>query len=293
MLRFHHATLASQGARRYQEDAAAVWSGGEKRADSTVDDGLALIAVLADGMGGHTGGALASRTICTTFLNVIALGDGLVPARLEAALSAANGAVAERVAENAELAGMGATLVGVAFSANGVEWVSVGDSPLYLIRRGEIARLNEDHSLAPMLDRMVAEGSLSAEQAKNDPRRHYLRAAVSGEELDLIDISRRPLVLEADDTILVASDGIHTLDDEAIARLVTEHLPEGPDATAAALIRSVDRTGDDFQDNTTVVVDRGRGRAQRLSLPQPFLAARSASTLRAIRKHSTPAGTPA
>jgi protein phosphatase len=254
MLRFHHATLASQGARRYQEDAAAVWSGGEKRADSTVDDGLALIAVLADGMGGHTGGALASRTICTTFLNVIALGDGLVPARLEAALSAANGAVAERVAENAELAGMGATLVGVAFSANGVEWVSVGDSPLYLIRRGEIARLNEDHSLAPMLDRMVAEGSLSAEQAKNDPRRHYLRAAVSGEELDLIDISRRPLVLEADDTILIASDGIHTLDDEAIARLVTEHLPEGPDATAAALIRSVDRTGDDFQDNTTVVV---------------------------------------
>jgi protein phosphatase len=105
-----------------------------------------------------------------------------------------------------------------------------------------------------MLDRMVADGRLSAEQAKNDPRRHYLRAAVSGEELDLIDISRRPLVLEADDTILVASDGIHTLDDEAIARLVTEHLPEGPDATAAALIRSVDRTGDDFQDNTTVVV---------------------------------------
>ncbi len=254
MLRFHHATRASQGARRYQEDAAAVWSGGEKRADSTADDGLALIAVLADGMGGHIGGALASRTICATFLNAIALGAGLVPERLEAALSAANGAVAERVAENAELAGMGATLVGVAFSANGVQWVSVGDSPLYLIRRGEIARLNEDHSLAPMLDRMVADGRLSAEQAKNDPRRHYLRAAVSGEELDLIDISRRPLVLEDGDTILVASDGIHTLDDEAIARLVTEHLPEGPDATAAALIRSVDRAGDDFQDNTTVVV---------------------------------------
>jgi protein phosphatase len=254
MLRFLHATRASQGARSYQEDASAVWSGGGRRADSTSNDGLALIAVLADGMGGHIGGALASRTICTTFLNAIALEAGLVPERLKAALSAANGAVAERVAENAALAGMGATLVGVAFTSHGVEWISVGDSPLYLIRRGEIARLNEDHSLAPMLDRMVADGRLSPDQAKNDPRRHYLRAAVSGEELDLIDISQRPLVLEGGDTILVASDGVHTLEDEAIARLVIEHLPEGPDAIAAALIRSVERAGDDFQDNTTVVV---------------------------------------
>lgn len=258
MLRFRHATCASQGARGYQEDASAVWSRESthvRQESSASCDAPALIAVLADGMGGHIGGALASRTICSAFLGAFTMeASGPVLDRLQAALSAANGAVAERVVENASLSGMGATLVGVTFGADGAEWVSVGDSPLYLIRRGEIARLNEDHSLAPMLDRMVADGRLSAAQAKSDPRRHYLRAAVSGEELDLIDISRRPLLLEDDDVIVVASDGIHTLDDEVIARLVTEHFAEGPDATAGALIRAVDRAGDAFQDNTTVVV---------------------------------------
>jgi serine/threonine protein phosphatase PrpC len=132
--------------------------------------------------------------------------------------------------------------------------VSVGDSPLYLVRRGEIARLNEDHSLAPMLDRLVADGRLSPDQAKVDPRRHYLRSAVSGEELDLIDVSRRPLTLESGDVVIVASDGIHTLGDEAIARLVATHASHGADATAAALIDAVDRAGDTMQDNTTVIV---------------------------------------
>jgi protein phosphatase len=248
--------VPAKGARRYQEDASAVWSGEDAqgvRASASGAD-LALVAVLADGMGGHIGGALASRTICATFLDTLAAEAGGASERLRTALAAANGAVANKVAENQALAGMGATLVGVAFSTGGVEWVSVGDSPLYLIRRGEIARLNEDHSLAPMLDRMVADGRLSADQARNDPRRHYLRAAVSGEEIDLIDLSQRPLLLESGDVILVASDGIHTLGDEEIAGLVSQHLPEGPQAVATALIRTVDRAGDDFQDNTTVVV---------------------------------------
>ena len=256
MLRLRHATRASQGARNHQEDASVVRSGeGVAGLEPGPPDArLDLVAVLADGMGGHIGGALASRTICATFLDALAAPAGPAAARLRAALVAANGAVADKVAEDATLAGMGATLVGVAFSAGGVEWVSVGDSPLYLIRRGEIARLNEDHSLAPMLDRMVADGRLSADQARSDPRRHYLRAAVSGDELDLIDLSQRPLRLESGDVILIASDGIHTLDDGEIAGLVSRHLDQGPDAIAAALVHTVDRTGDDFQDNTTVIV---------------------------------------
>ena len=66
---------------------------------------------------------------------------------------------------------MGSTLIGAAFSEQGVEWISVGDSPLYLYRRGEIALLNEDHSLAPELDRLVAAGRLSPAEARRDPRR--------------------------------------------------------------------------------------------------------------------------
>ncbi|NJO22468.1 MAG: serine/threonine-protein phosphatase [Sphingomonadales bacterium] len=252
MLQFRHASRASQGKRTYQEDASAVWqpdSGAGSR-----DGGIALVAVLADGMGGHAGGALASGTVCAAFLTALRARDGSVGERLKFALTEANSAIADAVVGNPGLTGMGATLVGVAFAADGAEWVSVGDSPLYLVRRGEIARLNEDHSLAPMLDRLVADGRLSPEQAKIDPRRHYLRSAVSGEELDLIDVSRRPLMLEAGDVIVIASDGIHTLGDEAIARLVAQNASYGVDAIAAALIETVDRAADAMQDNTTVIV---------------------------------------
>jgi serine/threonine protein phosphatase PrpC len=252
MLQFRHASRASQGKRTYQEDASAVWQRGAGNASR--EDGVALVAVLADGMGGHAGGALASGTVCAAFLAALKTREGDVCERLKFALAEANSAIADAVVSNPQLSGMGATLVSVAFAANGAEWVSVGDSPLYLIRRGEIARLNEDHSLAPMLDRLVAEGRLTASQAKVDPRRHYLRAAVSGEDLDLIDISRRPLMLEAGDVIVVASDGIHTLGDEAIARLVAQNVSAGADAVASALIEAVDGAADALQDNTTVVV---------------------------------------
>lgn len=255
MLRFCHATRASQGARNYQEDASAVWPGGGTLAPAPASaSDLLLAAVLADGMGGHKGGALASRTICSTFLDMLLTGSGRTPDRLRHALIAANQAVAEKVAENRAFAGMGATLVGIAFTNDGLEWVSVGDSPLYLIRRGEIARLNDDHSLAPILDRMVADGELSPEQARKDPRRHFLRAAVSGEEIEMVDLSQRPLLLEAGDVVLLASDGIHTLEDAAIGALVAEYLPRGPDAVAGALLRSIESAGDTYQDNTTVVV---------------------------------------
>jgi protein phosphatase len=256
MLRFRHAWCASQGRRNYQEDAAAVRSDGAVAGDSGFEptEQVKLVAVLADGMGGHAGGAIASKLICESFLDDFGTREGDVARRLRSALLAANNAIAEKVAQSPGMRGMGATLVGVAFRGEGAEWVSVGDSPLYLVRRGEIARLNEDHSLAPMLDRLVAEGRMSAERARADPRRHFLRAAVSGEGLDLVDSPQRPLALQAGDVLIVASDGINTLGDEEIARVVSTNLSAGPEAIAQELIGAVDLAGDVFQDNTTAIV---------------------------------------
>ena len=124
----------------------------------------------------------------------------------------ANQAIAAQVEENPSLSGMGCTLIGTTFSAPGIEWVSVGDSPLFLVRGGEIVLLNEDHSLAPEIDKLAAAGKISWEQAKSDPRRHFLRSALTGTEIDLIDRSHRPLALQTDDVVVLASDGIQTLD---------------------------------------------------------------------------------
>jgi len=259
---FEHAVAATRGARDYQEDTAAFWPDGG-RGFSLASDGseydVGGFAVLADGMGGHAGGALASRTVCENFLSVAAEHEGSAVDRLVAALRAANTAVAEKISQNPLLAGMGSTLVGAAFGPVGIEWVSVGDSPLFLFRRGEVAVLNEDHSLAPELERMVAEGKLTATEARRDPRRHMLRSAVTGEEIDLLDVSRQPLALEVGDYVILASDGIATLEPGEIARVIQGYANDGAVAVAKAIIRAVEAMREPYQDNATVLVVRPVG----------------------------------
>lgn len=258
MLAFDAATGATQGARNYQEDTAALWPGTDDpflaRAPAAANG--ELIAVLADGMGGHAGGALASRMACEEFLAAVRHDQGTATERLVAALEAANGAIARKVAANPVLSGMGSTLVGVLFGPAGVEWVSVGDSPLLLFRRGQIAHLNEDHSLAPELDRLAAAGRITLEEARRDSRRHMLRSAVTGEEIDLVDLSRQPLALEPGDYVILASDGLHTIDDGEIERVIAAYAEDGAAAVASALIRAVEQVRDPHQDNATVVAVR-------------------------------------
>ena len=243
---FEHAIRASKGARSYQEDTAEV-----------LENSGALTAVLADGMGGHAGGALASGLACKFFVHAYATSSGEAADRLAEALDLANAAIAHEAAENPGLRGMGCTLVGVAFGPDGVEWVSVGDSPLFLVRGGEIELLNEDHSMAPEVDKLAMAGKISWTAARADPRRHFLRSALTGTEIDLIDRSHRPLALRAGDVVILASDGIHAISQADIASVV-----EGARSAAAiaeALLAAVAAVGDPHQDNTTVVVVRVEG----------------------------------
>ena len=136
MTTFEHAVAATRGARDYQEDTAAFWPGGDNPFVRTTGavwpaDGSGL-AVLADGMGGHAGGALASRMVCEEFISAAAAHGGSLDERLRAALEAANAAIAGKVAENPLLAGMGSTLIGASFSHHGIEWdANVGARILY------------------------------------------------------------------------------------------------------------------------------------------------------------------
>jgi PPM family protein phosphatase len=258
MIHFECAVAATRGARDYQEDNAAFWPGGDDPFAALTSfaapaDGGG-IAVLADGMGGHTGGALASRIACEHFLFEAVSQEAPVRERLLAGLEAANAAIAAKVEESPTLSGMGSTLVGVSFNADGVAWVSVGDSPLYFFRRGEVAVLNEDHSLAPELDRLVSEGKLTADEARRDTRRHMLRSAVTGDEIDMIDLPNAPVRLEAGDFVVLASDGIATLETPEIARIIQGYANDGARAVAKALIRAIDAVREPHQDNATVLV---------------------------------------
>lgn len=257
---YEHACRATQGAREYQEDMAAFLVGPEATGESDMGSATApdLVAVLADGMGGHAAGDVASRLVCERFLDVYDSIEAELPVteRMTLALEGCNQALADRVSEDRMLSGMGSTLIGTVFGPDGIEWVSVGDSPLYLYRRGEIAPLNADHSLAPELDLLAAAGHMTREAALSDPRRHMLRSAVTGEEISLIDLSQQPTPLYPGDYVILASDGVQTLEPDEIARVIQAYAEAGPAAVAEALIRAVENLRVPHQDNCTVVAVR-------------------------------------
>jgi protein phosphatase len=217
-----------QGARPYQEDSWAL---------KTLADG-SLLAIVADGMGGHAGGATASKLVVEATVAAITGGGTLADG-----LQAANAAVGHGTRTQPGLAGMGSTLVAAIFSGDEVRWVSVGDSPFYLVSGRNIERLNADHSMAPQIDELHKRGVLTAEEAANHPGRHTLREAVMGEPLELVDRGQR--ALGKDVRLLICSDGVQSLDEPQIADKAA--LP------VSRLVEAVLAADLPHQDNITIV----------------------------------------
>jgi serine/threonine protein phosphatase PrpC len=214
-----------------------------------------LLIVLADGMGGHSAGHEASELAVRAFVAAFhGKGSGL-PTRLSAALNAANRAISEAIKASPEnLEGMGTTLVAAAAMPGGLAWISVGDSPLYLRRGGLLERINDDHSFRPILREMVEKGEITQEQAVHSSLRNRLRAALTGEEIALVSASVKPLPLIEGDLILVASDGLQTLSDEAIAKGIEEARDADAVEIAAGLLQAVLNEARPKQDNATVAI---------------------------------------
>ncbi len=248
------------GARDRQEDAVA---------HRPFNDGESLLVVLADGMGGHQGGEVASRTSVDVFVSAFFTDYSSlkIPYRLFGSLERANRELEAIGKRNAELEGMGSTLVAATFSSSGLSWISVGDSLLLRVRGGKVQRLNEDHSMAPLLDEAVKRGTLTPEQAVGHKDRNALRSAVSGAAIELIDVSDKPEPLLNGDVILLASDGVLTLTYEEIALLVNAQRSAGARAIGSKLLEAVSAKNKRRQDNATiaaVIVDRSSVRDSRL-----------------------------
>ncbi len=251
-----------QGERDYQEDDFGLLdnsetvldasAGGEKEKTPKVKEHTLM--VLADGMGGHKGGGVASGIVTRTFLEIYDRTTGAVDARLQKALLAANEALAKAIENNGNLAGMGTTLVAVVATDEGLSWLSVGDSPLWLYRDGELQRLNEDHSMAPVLDDLVATGRLSVEEKNKDGRKNSLRSALMGDEISIVDTSSVVMPVYGSDVIILASDGLETLPEKTIKKHIKKKLRKGLGTCADTLISAVEKAKKKNQDNCTVVL---------------------------------------
>jgi protein phosphatase len=215
-------------------------------------DGQALathgvIALLADGMGGHQGGEIASALACEKIPHHYFASSQPTAAALRAALETANREIYQAAQAQPELHGMGTTAVAFAITG-GQGWLAyVGDSRLYLIRRGQIYRMSEDHS---MVFEMVHQGLLTMDEARNHQDRNVLSRALGSHPQVEVSCWDEPFLIQPGDRFLLCSDGLHDLvTDEKILELA-----RSGDVGAATerLVRAANENGG--YDNISVIL---------------------------------------
>lgn len=211
--------------------------------------------VLCDGMGGHGFGAQAASLALDAALAQADCGASANWRELlDQALLSANRAIGEHVRENPRCKGMGCTLVAAVLDREDIHFISVGDSPLYQLKPNGLARINADHSMAPYIDKAVIDGTMSAGEARNHPDRSALRSALTGGPIALID--SQTVEIGTGDWLILASDGLFTLDEPDVVRIILAEAPRGSDAIVAALLDAVAARGAEDQDNCTVIAVR-------------------------------------
>lgn len=194
---------------------------------------------VADGMGGHASGDVASRIVKETLL-----GEALkLP--LQAALGKAHEAVSATASRNASHAGMGSTAVAVRIAGRSADIAWVGDSRAYLWRAGALRQLTRDHSLMELLRER---GDLTEAQLRGHPNRNLVTQTLG---LGAPKASSVSEPLRRGDWLLLCSDGLNDeLEDEQIAEALRAHA--APDAAADALISAALASGG--RDNVSAVV---------------------------------------
>jgi protein phosphatase len=208
------------------------------------------VFAVADGLGGHNAGDVASRLAVEPLAALDRAVDSTprdaVADALGRAVSAANRAVYQRAQDDAKVRGMGTTLTAIAISDGSAHLAHVGDSRCYLIRGGEMSQLSSDHTLVA---RMVAEGKLTPEQAETHPQRSILTRALGAEPE--VDIDTLELQLLTGDRILLCSDGLSSVVGE---EHILATLADSKDLSEACrrLVEAANQRGG--PDNITVVV---------------------------------------
>lgn len=216
------------------------------RADNedSVYAGARVLAV-ADGMGGHVGGEVASRLMITALADLDANApedDSL--AALAAAVHSGNAAIAAHIETSPDLQGMGTTVTAMLFDDNGFGLVHVGDSRAYRLRDGALTRLTRDDTFVQSL---VDGGYITAEEARTHPRRSLIMNAATGATIELAP-SRWDC--QPGDRYLLCSDGLSdVVDDTTLATTLAEG--EVPDCAERLIMLA--RVGGG-PDNITVVV---------------------------------------
>ncbi|MFO0730702.1 MAG: protein phosphatase 2C domain-containing protein [Nitrospiraceae bacterium] len=228
--------------------------------DAFLVDNHARLWAVADGMGGHPGGDIASALVIETLAKLApsldrtsAMTEEMRKAAFTGMLHQAHGAILAYVAVHPEYRNMGTTLVSAhAWNASPSHLLiaNVGDSRAYLVREGSIRQLTRDHTLVEDYIRL---GYLTAAQAATHPERHVLTRAMGLGQAVTVDLF--PTVLQHDDVVILCSDGLtKMLNDQHILE-VTRASQGNPASLPQKLIQAALENGG--VDNVTVVICTG------------------------------------
>ena len=214
----------------------------------------ALLAV-ADGMGGHKAGEVASAMAIEGLVGLLShqssgtikpVRPGEYDSKLEEIVQQVNGNI-HREAARPETQGMGTTLTVAVLACHGILIAHVGDSRAYLLRKGKLRQLTQDHS---WVGQEVARGTMTAEEARVHPRRNIITRCLG--TAPEVQVDRMAPEMEEGDILLLCSDGLYSLvTDDEIGRILGE---EAPQQACDSLVERANALGG--HDNVTVVVAR-------------------------------------
>jgi PPM family protein phosphatase len=211
-----------------------------------------VLTLVADGMGGCSGGELASSKVAESVPRSYFKSELEPHEALKQAFEKANQEVYKAAAEDPALAGMGTTGVALAIRGNQAFAAYVGDSRLYLIRCGKIYQMTEDHSV--VFD-MWRQGLISPEEARNHEDRNVLTRSLGGRPEVDVSVWNEPLTVLEEDRFLLCSDGLHDLVEDREMLEVVEG--QAAESAVVSLIGMAKQRGG--YDNVTVALLRVHG----------------------------------
>ena len=210
------------------------------------------VFAVADGLGGHQGGEVASAAAVEPLAALDGRGfadPGEAAEALAGAIAKANSAILDQASSNPSLWGMGTTVTAAAVAGDHLQLAHVGDSRAYLLRDGSFGQVTTDHTV---VGELVRRGRLTPAQAAVHPERSILTRAVGLDSRIPVD-TPDPIDLRPGDQVLLCSDGLtEAVPDPQIAELLTTN-PDGH-AACRALIDTANNAGG--PDNITLIVIR-------------------------------------
>jgi serine/threonine protein phosphatase PrpC len=228
-----------------------------------------FLFIVADGMGGHQAGDVASKLASETFSDTYKAArkkNTVIVESMELAIRKANTVVFEKAAADIEKRGMGTTFSAMIIADLKAFIAHVGDSRIYLVRKGKIKKITTDHSF---VEKLVEEGRISPEEAREHPQKNVLYMSLGARETLTPEILHS-IILENGDALIMCSDGLSNMvTDENLMKIVIDDYPE---EAANALVKLANANGG--ADNVTLQIVR-IGSLEMLEKTKPIRVAKS------------------